>query len=252
VGFIIEAVRALFDGHVELAVTAAAHAVDNARADGDAALLAWTLAYQSLMESYGDTISASALAHAEDALTAGQRTGSTIAQLFPLAALATVEQTDNPTRTLEAADRLARIDTTRRRFHSKISQSIAIWVRCRRGELIEGLLEWQELFRDYHHDGERFMLSTQLSGLANVLAPTHPATAADLAAIAESDAIAPIAAFSVQPYLVELGDDQHDAVAEAHERARSMSYDDAIEFALAAVERVVAKLERDTPARWLE
>jgi hypothetical protein len=104
------------------------------------------------------------------------------------------------------------------------------------------------VIRRCHDNRERFMLSMHISVLANTVALTHPTTAADFAAIAESEAIAPVATFTVQPQLLQLGDDHAPAITAAQQRACSMSYEEAIEYTLAAVDQIITDLE--SMANW--
>jgi predicted ATPase/class 3 adenylate cyclase len=246
IGGVNNSTQALFDGDLASAARHAARAVELARRDHDRAELAYTLAHHTIIESLPDPESAAALALAEEALTVARHTRSHIACLQSLVALTQAAQHLDPARALEAAQELQRLDTTQRRFWSSSVQGNLAGLHYQTGDHAQGLREWQQLIRRCHDNGERFMLSMHIATLANAVAPTHPTTAADLAAIAESEAIAPIATFTVQPQLLQLGDDHRPAISTAQQRARSMTYEEAIEYTLAAVDQIITDLEPTT------
>jgi predicted ATPase/class 3 adenylate cyclase len=248
-GGVINATQALFDGDLASAATHMAGAVEVARRHDDPVELTWMLSFHAVIESLPDPESGAALALAEEALAVARRTPSHIARLFPLVALSQAARHLDPTRALEAAEELPRLDVTQRRFWSSSVQANLAGLHHQTGDHAQGLREWQQVIRHCHDSGERFMLSMHISVLANTVASTHPTTAVDLATIAESEAIAPIAAFTVQPQLLQLGDDHTPTITAARQRARSMTYDEAIEYTIAAVDQIITDLESTADRR---
>ena len=238
----IQSLVARGDGDLEGAADRAGDATEYVRRRGDDTELAWALSQQVVMEMLAGKSPAVELAFAEEALAAARRTGSRVACLYPLIAVINATQTSDPKRALEAADEVQRIDATPPRWYSAIARYLAVYVRCRQGNMSQGLRDWRELVRASDDNRERLMLSPQIASMANILAPTHPTVAIDLAAIAESDAIAAIATFAVRPHLAPLRQAQASAIAAACERAQLMDYDDTIAFVVAAIDRIIAEL----------
>ena len=121
-------------------------------------------------------------------------------------------------------------------------RSVAVMIRCQQGDRIQGLRDCLDIAREYHHHGERFTLAMQISWMAELLKQTHPATALDFAAIAESEAIAPITAFRTQELFEEFTGDDTAAVEAARARAATMSYDTAMEFVVTEMDRVISQM----------
>jgi predicted ATPase/class 3 adenylate cyclase len=240
-----KASQAMFDGDLASAARHAARAVELARRDHDPIELAITLSVHATMESPlpGAPASAAALTIAEEALAVARTTQSHIARLFPLAAVTWTAQQLDPTLALAAAEELLRIDTTQRRWWSGVVQSGLAELHHQTGHQAQAVHEWRRLIQRAHDNGERFMVSTLIAALAETVAPTHPTTAIDLAAIAESDAIAPIATFTIGPQLLKLGEDHTSAITAARQRAGSMTYDEAIAYTLAAVDQIITGLD---------
>jgi predicted ATPase/class 3 adenylate cyclase len=246
-----KASQAMFDGDLASAASHAARAAELARRDHDPIELAITLSVHATMASPlpGAPASTAALAIAEEALAVARRTPSHIARLFPLAAVTWTAQQLDPTLALTAAEELLRSDTTQRRWWSGVVRSGLAELHHQTGDHAQALHEWRQLIQRAHDNGERFLVSTQIAHLADTVAPTNPSTAIDLAAIAESDAIAPIATFTIGPQLLQLSDDHTPAITAARQRARLMTYDEAIEYALAAVDQLITELEPSTERR---
>ena len=242
-GFVIDAVLAMFAGEVDEAASIAAHAVECARRGGDVFETAWTLGHQAAVAASAPGDPDALIQAADEALALVSRTGSHIARLYPLAGLMIAAQNHDPERALEAADELMRTDATRRRWWTTIARSIAMMIRSQRGDLIEGLRGGRDVLQDYHRNGERFTLAMEISWLAELLAPTHPAQAIKLGAVAETDTIASAANFRTQPLFDGFAGHDADAIASARARAAAMNYDDAMDFVLATVDSVIADLE---------
>jgi len=62
-----------------------------------------------------------------------------------------------------------------------------------------------------------------------------------LAAIAESDAIAPFPSFTTTPGLIRIAEDHAAAIAEAKARVATLSHDDAVALLLDTIDRAVAE-----------
>ena len=96
------------------------------------------------------------------------------------------------------------------------------------------------MLHSYHDNGERNLLTTR-SAHSPPRSARRPERALEFAAIAESDAIAPHAAITTFPELVQLAQHQVAEVAAAHARAATMSYDDAIALVFATIDQLIAE-----------
>jgi hypothetical protein len=110
----------------------------------------------------------------------------------------------------------------------------------RRGEVPKGLTAWREVIRSMDDDGSRQTLSLALLSLAGVVADLNPPLAVQIAVIAESDAIAPIAALTT-PHLAPLAEAFPTEVEAARTRATAMSYDDAMAFLFDTIDTLIAE-----------
>ena len=86
------------------------------------------------------------------------------------------------------------------------------------------------------------MFTVCLGDLAAGLAPIEPLPAMDLAALAESDAIAPFAAFGL-PELATLAEERPADVASARDRVAKLSPDDATALVFTTIDRLIAEHE---------
>lgn len=139
-GEVCSSCLSMFHGEMDRAVEHAAHAADLARV-GEPQLHAWTLAHRAVMESYvpvkPGSIEPSAVVdlrshaetHSDEALRVGRNVPGTIAQQYPLLAVAACAMAEggaftwNRTgpevaRGVAAAEEVAAIDRTQRRFWS--------------------------------------------------------------------------------------------------------------------------------------
>jgi hypothetical protein len=242
---VCDSVIAFFAGDVELAASVSGRAVEAARASDDPASLVWALAHHAVMASAhehatGDDGMSDAVAAAEEALTIARRMPASVICLYPLAAVANSNQVVDTPRALEAAQEALRLDRTQRGWWAAVASGITTNIRASIGESVEKLAEWRAQLADHDERGERFLLTPLLATMGDTLATTLPELAADLAAIAESDAIAPVASFTVQPDLIRLVLEQPELVAAARARASTMSYDDAVAFIFAAFDAALA------------
>jgi predicted ATPase/class 3 adenylate cyclase len=234
---------AILDGDLDLATSSIGPAVERARQEGDPTELSFALALRATCKHIRD--SGSGIADAEEALAVARRTRSAVTRLYPLVALATAAYETDPRRALDAADECTRIDRTRRRTWSNTCQGVAAAVLVQRGEIADGLAQSRDLLRHFDNSGERFYVSFQISSVANALALIAPDLAIELAAICESDAIAPFAAFTSHREMARLAEELPSTVATARARAAGMTYEEAIGFFEAEVERLIA--EHRTP-----
>ena len=236
---------AIFDGDLALAASLARRAAERARQHNDHHELAFALSLLTICEATNNP--EAALPAAQEALAAARRAGGVVTRIYPLVAVATAAVHVDPRRALEAADECVRIDRTRRRFWSSVAHGIAARICVDRGEVTDGLIRFREILRSCENNGERVIFSMQLAGVAAAIARTEPATAIELAAIAESDASAPVAAFTNLPELVRLADELPTAISAARVQATAMSYDDAIDFVFAAIDRLIEEDRTPTP-----
>jgi len=145
---------------------------------------------------------------------------------------------------IAATDELLRVDRTRRGWWARIADALVAELRFGEGtDMAQAIRDWRRAWLAYRDNGERFLVSNYLITLGNRLASTHPELALDFAAIAESDAIAAVAAFDAWPNLQRLAEERPESTEAARQRAKGMSYDAAIDFAIAALDRLIAELD---------
>ena len=90
-------------------------------------------------------------------------------------------------------------------------------------------------------DGERTLFTLNVSSLAGAVRLFDATRAIELAAIAESHAIAHYAVFTTQQELTQLVEDRPGDVAAACERANRYSYEEAVAAVFAIVDRLIAE-----------
>jgi len=229
---------AIFDGDAEDAARWNRRAVEQARLDGDQAQLAFLLGQLSQFESLAEP--AVGLRTAEEALAVARATGSPVVSLFPLVALTTTANNVNPERALDAADEALRDDATQRQIISNIVRGNVARIRVATGHIADGLTALREALRFYDDAGERSVFTIILSDLAALLVPIDPLAAADVAALAEGDAIAPFAAFG-RPDLAAFAEARPANVASARDRAAKLSPDDATALVFSTIDRLIAE-----------
>jgi len=146
---------------------------------------------------------------------------------------------------LAAAEECVRLVQTQRKAWSTVCEGSVAKLRVNRGEVATGLRLWRDVLQRLHWSGELGQISIQLPNLADSIATIDPTFAFQLAAIAQSDTIAPfpafdaLAAFDQLAHTVdELGPD---ALQAARSRAASMSYDDAMEYVFDGIDRLITE-----------
>jgi hypothetical protein len=219
------------------AATTAASAVDQARRQGDPIDLAFALAVLAQLEELDESTAA---VHAREAVDLARMTGAQASLVFALYSLASVTKDTDPDQALIVCDECVRIDRTQRRAWSNACRAVAAGIHLQRGELAEGLLLYRSALHHFDFVGDRLQTSVLVSLMAEALAAVDPATAIQLAAIAESDAIAPNRTFGApqNPNLAAtLGELASSQLDPARSRAAAMSYDDALRFAFATIDR---------------
>ena len=229
---------ALFDGDAASATRWGRRAVDQARLDGDQAQLAFLLGQCSQFEWL--TEGELGLRTAEDALAVARTTGSPVVTLHPLVALTSAARHLDPERALAAATEVLRDDATQRRIPSNLVRGNVAGIRVATGQIADGLAALRETLHSYDDAGERSVFTILLSDLAALLAPIDQSAAADLAALAEGDAIAPFAAFG-RPDLAGLAEERPVDVASARARVAKLSPDDATALVFSTIERLIAE-----------
>jgi predicted ATPase len=236
---------AILDGDVDLTISMARRAVERARQDGDVAQLAWTLGYLATFEGIRDP--EAGLATAEEGLAVARRTDGAVIRLYALVGLTGPARRVDPDRALEAAEECLRLDRTQRRFAANIGRGVSGDIKIARGEIAAGLVDWREALRSSANAGERTVLAFSVGSLGQALSPVEPSVAVVLAAIAESDAITHYAAFAM-PGLARFVEERASEVDAARARAATMSYDDAMDVVLAAIDRLIAEHSPSTAA----
>ena len=238
---------ALMLGDIDRYEALANQAIEAARNSGDAALLAFTLAYAGgNTAAVGDP--ARALPLADEALAVARTVGGSVALLFALQAVCSAAVVIDPDRSLEAGTEAMRLDRTRRRTWANSCEGNAARSQLARGDVVDGLVTWRKVLRRSEENDERIFLASGIGLAADGLAQIDPVVAIDFAAIAESNAISPVAVFAVRPALARLAAEQPDEVAAARQRAATLSYDNAIAHVFTAIERVIANHRADTTA----
>jgi predicted ATPase/class 3 adenylate cyclase len=245
-GAITDTIAAMFDGELVGAVERAQAGVDLARAGGDDAQLAWLLAELTIMEtilehSTGGETRTAAIAHAEEALAIAQRVPGTIVRLYPLLAVVEANKSLDPDRALWAADQMAQLDRTQRRWWATIATNSAANARAAVGDVIGQIALWRTAVADYDEHNERFMLAMLLATVSDTLAAIDEQIAIELAAIAESGAIAPAPTFTVQPALLRLAGERPDDVSAARTRAAPLSYRESVDRVLERIDTLLAE-----------
>jgi predicted ATPase len=237
------AAAVILDGDAARAITFSSRAVERARQGDDLIELSFALALNATFASMNDA--GSGVPTAEEALAVARRTGSAVARIYPLLALASAAARTDPLLALASAEECTRLDRTRRRSWSSICEGIAAQIRIQRGEMANGLTAARDIVQHFDENGERLFLSLHIFALAETLAPTHPELAIELAAISESDTIASFAVFSTSSELSRLIDEHPSLIVAARGRAATMTYDEAISLILASIDRLID--EQPTP-----
>ncbi len=234
----MRAVPAIFDGDAAGAAVWSEKAVEHARLGGDQMLLGFLLAQLGMFQQFHEP--ELGLRTAEEALAVARTTGSAVASLYPLLALTTTAKHLDPKRALDAADEALRSDTTQRQIVSNIVKGSVGHIQFANGQVTEGLAAFGEALRSYDDAGARTVFTIILSDLAALLVPIDPLAAADLGALAESDAIAPLAAFGL-PDLATLAHERPADIASARARVAKLSPEDATALVFTTIDRLVAE-----------
>jgi predicted ATPase/class 3 adenylate cyclase len=230
----------MFAGDIGKAVRDCNLAVEAARRSGDPAALAWTLAHLSMHVDLHEMGQAEAdvrenergraqapSALAAEALAVACQVEGTIGRLYPLTAVVTNHRYHNPERMSEPLHELVELDHTPRRWWATIAMSVAAQAGSSAGSL-ESIRDFRALIAGHHEREERFLLVLVTAGFADSAVDIDGGIALELGAICESDAIAPYAAFGVQPALGALAAERPDEVADARLRVATFTYDEAI------------------------
>lgn len=236
----VRAVAAIFDGDVAGAALWNHRAVEHARRGGDQMLLAFLLGQLSTYQSF--TEPEVGLRTAEEALAVARKTGSAVVSLYPLVAVTTAARWLNPKRALDAANETLRADATQRQILSNLVRGNVAGIQVATGQVAEGLAAARAALHSYDDAGERTLFTLLLGDLAATLAPIDPLPAMDLAALAESDAIAPFAAFGL-PAGATLAEERPTDVASARDRVAKLSPGDATALVFTTLDRLIAEHE---------
>jgi hypothetical protein len=118
-----------------------------------------------------------------------------------------------------------------------------------RGEIAEGLPLYRSALQHFDWVGDRLQISVLFAEMAEALAPIEPSTAIQLAAISESDTIAPYTTFGVAQFpnlAAAIGGVGSEQLETARSSAAVTSYDDALHFAFATIDRLTDEPPRST------
>ena len=235
--------EATMRGDLESARSLAHAAVERARQGDNGGPLAFMLGLLAVVELSVDPVQA--LAYAEEAVDVARRSPATSALIYPLCMLSLVTQLSDPDRALAAAEECVRLDQTHRKAWSTVCEGSAAKLRVDRGEVATGLRLWRDVLQRLHWSGELGPFSLQLPALGDSIATIDPTLALELAAIAESDTIAPFPVFDnlgvserLAHTIDELGPD---ALQAARSSAASMSYDAAVQYVFDAIDRLITE-----------
>jgi hypothetical protein len=192
--------------------------------------------------------------HSEEALRVGRSVPGTIARQYPLLAVAASAMAEGGpfggnrsgpevARGVGAAEEVAAIDRTQRRFWSTTVGSTVANALAQRGAGAgaDELVQWRAILRNHREHHEPFMFVLLLANVAESLVDLEPALAVELAAIAESGAIAPTATFLVFPNLIQRATDDPEMAADARARAARMTRDEAYARALGSIDEAIAR-----------
>jgi predicted ATPase/class 3 adenylate cyclase len=231
--------RLAFRGDVAAAANVMRKAIMQARTNPDPITLSYALANLAVFESILNHPDAQA--HAEEAVALARQTGSRLVLLYPLVAL-TMPMNEDPERALAAAEECIHTDPSRRQLWATTCRSSAASIYFRRGSVNEGLRLRRSAIADFDRSGDHYNLAISIASTASNLASIHPEIAVQLAAIAESNAIAPIAVFDM-PSLDNLGAAAKQvgptALDGARSQAVSITYTDAVDFTLNTIDRLL-------------
>jgi predicted ATPase/class 3 adenylate cyclase len=226
-------------GDMSTAAVIARSAVDQARERGDAIELAFTLGVFAFFEStVNETMAA---AYAREAVDLARTTGAQSALVYALSALAYATRRTRPDQALMVCHECVRIDRTQRRAWSNMCRAIAAGIHVQRGEIAEGLPLYRSALQHFDWVGDRLQISVLFAEMAEALAPIEPSTAIQLAAISESDTIAPYTTFGVAQFpnlAAAIGGVGSEQLETARSSAAVTSYDDALHFAFATIDRL--------------
>ena len=236
-------VAILGDGDPARAATLARTAADQSRRRGDDNAAALSLGLCAVCESVSSPLLA--VATAEEAVTVARRTGSLTTLLYPLVALTVTARFADPPLALDAAQECQRIDRTPRRTWSGVTAGMAAVIQLRHGNTTAGLEQFRHCLKTFDDNGERLQFSMQLGAMADGIVHLDEPLAIELAAIADSDAIARCTPFTTNVSLAQAAQAHPDAVASARTRAATMTYDDALTFVYDAIERLIASIRAD-------
>jgi predicted ATPase/class 3 adenylate cyclase len=234
-------------GDMSTAAAMARSAVDQARERGDAIELAFTLTVFAFFEAFFDETAAAAAAR--EAVEFARTTGAQSALVYALTALARATQRTQPDQALMVCDECVHIDRTQRRGWSNMCQATAASIHVQRGEIAEGLPLYRSALQHFDWVGDRTQISVLLAEMAEALAPIDPSNAIQLAAISESDTIAPYAILGVAQFAnlaAAMGSLRSGELESARSTAAAMSYDDALRFAFATIDRLTDEPPRST------
>ena len=234
------------------AIAIIASTVERAREIEHPRLLSYALGLLSLGEVALGTDPAAALAHAEECVATVRGYPARSPLVYALNMLGVAALRPDPDLALAAAEECIRLDQSHRKLWSTLSAGTAAMLRVNRGEVATGFRLFNDHLRRLHWSGEVFNIATQLPGIAEYIAGNDPERALQLAAIAESGAIAANPIFDAPvplEWLTRLVDELGpEAVAAARTRATSMSYDDAMGYIFDSIDRVIAEAEADQTA----
>jgi hypothetical protein len=226
-------------GDMTTAADIARAVVDHARGRGDPVDLAYTLAILAGFEAPLDAPTGAA--HAREAVDIARKTGAQALLVYPLFALASATYHTDPAQTLMTCDECIRIDRTQRRMWSTACRTTAASIHVQRGETAKGLRLYRSALQHFDWIGERLQISLVLEVMAEALTTIDRQTAIQLAAISESGVIAPMTPFDSPQFpnlaatIAAVGNSQLEA---ARSTAGAMSYDDALRFAFATIDRL--------------
>lgn len=234
-----QAAIAILDGDVALALEHGDRAIRRAREHGSAAELAFALALVAAFAHLADEDRG--IADATEAVEVARSTGSAVTLVYPLAALSATTRWRDPDGAIAAAEECVRIDRSQRRSWSSSARGAAGFALIARGDVERGLAQYRQSVEHLAETRDRWVLSVLVATLARALASPDPEGALELAAIAESTAIASFSVLDAEPELARLAERRPDEWAQARTRADDRTFASSVARVLEVIDELSAR-----------
>jgi hypothetical protein len=213
--------------------------------DADPLLRATLLSMLAIFEESAEPLTG--LAHAEQAVAMSRAHGGLFVLPYSLLALAMCTRND-AARCAAAANEARLVDRTVRRTFSSTTTMIAAHAAATAGDLLSAVPLLRESIAQIGRSGNRQVLGITVGTAADAIVGVAPDAALDLACIAESGAISPVAILD-NPGYTQLrtiaADVDANALATRRAHFAQLSYDESVSTVLNILDHVVAQLLTD-------